>query len=99
VRLGEQEAPWAARLRPCERDDVVQRQRTLKLVEAPRAGERVDRPPLPGQAADDDAVPGALDELGSGERADYVAAAADPDAQDARDVRQPVGDGGGKQAA
>jgi hypothetical protein len=66
----------------------VQRPDAGDLVEPARAGERVDRAPLPGQAADDGLGARGGRDAGGRERADDVAAAADADAQDARGALQ-----------
>jgi hypothetical protein len=66
----------------------VQRPRAGHLVEPARAGQRVDRPPLPGQAAEDGLASGGGGDARRRERADDVAAPADAEAQGARRALQ-----------
>jgi hypothetical protein len=74
VRLAEQKATGAARVRAAERDRRVQRLGADHLCEQARPRDRVDRPALPGEPADDGF---AAEQLSSRERADDVPAAAD----------------------
>jgi hypothetical protein len=53
-----------------------------ELADPSRAGQRVDRPALPGQAADDGRRPERRGQLGDHERADDITAAADADGED-----------------
>ncbi len=82
VRLGEQEAARPARGGRGERGRGVQRLGAGQLVEAPRPGQRIDRAPLPRDAAEAGPQAGGLGGAGGAERSDDVAAAADADAQD-----------------
>jgi hypothetical protein len=87
--LGEAEAAGARGLGPGEPDRLVQALvEPLRLVERARTGQRVDGPPLPGDAAGDGRRAQALGEIDDRERTDDVAAAADADARDARGVAQ-----------
>ncbi len=52
VGLGEAEAARPGRLRAGHDRAVDERLAVLDLVQVPRPGQRVDRPPLPGDAAD-----------------------------------------------
>jgi hypothetical protein len=78
-----------ARLRTREQHPGGEPLRSGDLVAAPRPGQRVDRPPLPGHAAHYRL--GARVEpagLARGERADHVAATADADAERAARVAE-----------
>ncbi len=82
VRLGEQEAAWAAGVRTGERDLLVERLDSADLGEPPWAWVGIDRPSLPRQSADD--CRGADHECGLGdrERTDNIASTADAQAED-----------------
>ncbi len=80
--LGEAEAARARGIGPGQRDGRMQRLGAGHLVEAPRTRERVDRAPLPGQAAEDGRRAARLGHRGGRKRAHDVTAAADPQAQD-----------------
>ena len=82
VRLGEAKAAGPGGVRAGEGGVRVQRLRRGQLVDAPRTGQRVDRPALPGQPADDRRRAERLRQLGDDERADDVTAAADADGED-----------------
>ena len=60
----------------------MQRPGTGDLVQPPRAGQRIDRPPLPGQAADHGVGPQRAGGLRRGKRADDIAPSADADDED-----------------
>lgn len=60
----------------------------LDLVDPARPGERVDRTPLPGEAAEDGLAAERPEVLGDDQRAGDVAAAADPQDQRALEVGQ-----------
>jgi hypothetical protein len=89
ARLGEAKAARAARVRPGQADDVVEALgEALRLVERARPRDGVDRPPLPGDPADDAARAQPLGQVGGGQRADDVSAAADADAENPRGAAQ-----------
>jgi hypothetical protein len=88
--FGELEATGPARLRPGERDRLVQHAHAGDVREPPRTGERVDDPALPGQAAEDRlGAAGGRDPCGR-QRADDISAAADADAERAARAPQDV---------
>ncbi len=65
-----------------------------QLVDAAGAGKRIDRPPLPGDAAEDGVTAERAGALGDGQGADDVAAAADPDREGAAAGEQLLDAGG-----
>lgn len=83
VRLREQEAAGAGGLGAGERDGGVDHLGAGQLVDAAGARQRVDRTPLPADAADDGVAAEGAAALRDGEGADDVAAAADADREGA----------------
>ena len=94
--LGEAEAAGPVVSGPRERGGGVQELGVVDLGERRGPGQRVDRPALPGQPADDRGRAEALGDGGRRERTGDVTAAADPDDEDARGVAsRALGGGGG----